>query len=101
MNLKTFTEFAPRQESGEVMFLTARMQKVSSVQWGETDKVTYIELRFHVIFSKDLHKIMVNKASREMQGVKSCIKMHLCKNYVCKDRFKINDVTTILGKLKD
>ena len=57
--LETFAEFALRQENGEVMFPTAVMQKVSSTQWGETDKVTYIELRlrFHVVFSKTCTKL--------------------------------------------
>ena len=38
--------------AGEVISLTAAMQAFS-VQWGETDKVTYIQLRsrLHVVFS--------------------------------------------------
>ena len=38
--------------AGEVISLTTAMQ-ASSVQWGETDKVTYIQLRsrLHVVFS--------------------------------------------------
>ena len=77
--------------------------KSVSAQWGKTDTVTYIELRlrFHVIFSVDLNEIMVNRASRKMQVVKSHIKTHLCKNYVCQNNLKTNTVITILGKPKN
>ena len=50
---------------------------------------------------KDLYKIMVNKASGGTQDGKNYIKMHLCKTYVCKDNFKFNNVTAILGKPDD
>ena len=37
--------------------------KSSNVQWGETDKVTYIKLRlrFRVVFFRNLHEVMLNR----------------------------------------
>ena len=42
--------------------------------------------------------MVVNKDLQVTQDIKSCVKMHLYKNYVCKNNFKANNVTTILDK---
>ena len=48
-----------KQELGPAISLIAVMQKVPGMQWGETDKVTYMgsKLRLHVVVGINCHKM--------------------------------------------
>ena len=91
---RTFVKLA----AGEVISLTAAMQTFGA-QWGETDKVTYIQLRLHDCMSyfQGTNAIFGWKDINSLKcDINNYIKIYELKNYVCKTGFKIRNYLVIL-----